>query len=184
MSGIWRGFHLSRKKWIDKFPKLIPEEKIPVDVRRNPDLGLHGTKRVMHGFYVTHTNKRMKRIWRPNIVITTYHSEILNHTFTFPVAAHVMRLIDKAGSLDAYILYSNQRRLGGKFAIDFHDKLLEVISNNLEIEIPPKITYYPKPPKVLMEKVSKIMEERKAVAVANNASPEELITLDYSSMET
>ncbi|KAI6661031.1 hypothetical protein LOD99_13753 [Oopsacas minuta] len=184
MAGVWRGFHFSRKKFLLKFPKLIPDQKIPVEVRRDPDLGLHGTKRVMHGYYVTHTNKRMRRIWRPNIVLKTCHSDILNHTFTFPVAADVVRLMDKAGSLDAYILYTDHRRLGGKFAIDFHYKLLEVISNNLDIKLPPKIRYYPKPPTVLMEKVSKIMEEKKASAVANNATPEELIALDYSSMVT
>ena len=182
MTGIWRGFHLSKKKLMTKFPKLLPEQKIPVEVRRDPNLGLHGTKRVMKGFYVTHTNKKIKRIWRPNIVIFTCRSEILNHTFTFPVAADVVRLIDRAGSLDAYILYTDHKDLGGKFALDFHYKLLEVISNNLDIEIPPQIKHYPKPPPALMQKVTKIMDEKKAIAVENNADPSELITLDYSSM--
>ena len=182
MTGIWRGFLLYRSKLEAKFPKLLPKQKIPVEVRRDPNLGLHGTKRIMRGFYVTHTNKKIKRIWRPNILISTYRSELLNHTFTFPVAAAVVRLIDKAGSLDAYILYTDHKRLGGKFALDFHYKLLEVISNNLDIEIPPRIKHYPKPPPLLMEKVAKKMDEKKAVAIENNADPSELITLDYSSM--
>ena len=184
MTGLWRGFHLGRSKLEARFPKLLPRQTIPIEVRRDPNLGLHGTKRIMKGFYVTHTNKKIKRIWRPNILISNYRSEILDYTFTFPVAAAVVRQIDKAGSLDAYILYTEPKHLGGKFAIDFQKKLLEVISNNMDIELPPRIIHYPKPPPVLLQKIAKIMDERRAIAVENNAEPSELIALDYSSMQS
>ena len=210
MTGVWRGFFLSKRRLATRFrnltaddqtpldiergpllgkeelakeyPKLIPEQTIPLNIQRNHDLGLHGGKHPMVSYNVTRTNKKMYRLWRPHILIKSFYSELLDYTFTVPISTHAIREIERMGSLDAYILYTPQKSLGGRFAIDFHNKLLEVIENNLDVVLPPRIKHYPRPPVAILEKVTEAMDKAKEEAVKRNAHPDELIQFDYSSM--
>lgn len=133
------GFLFKQKNIIHerKYPSPKPNDELPTEIMRNPNYGLHAGKQIMKGHYVTRTNRRMPRIWRPNIVMGYYHSDILNYTFHIPVSTHAIRLIDKAGSLDAYILYTSAKNLGSPFGINFQTKLKYVIEHHPEIPIPP-----------------------------------------------
>jgi large subunit ribosomal protein L28 len=63
---------------------------------------LTGTK-PMVGNKVSHSNIKSKRIFRPNLVQVTLHSETLGRDFPLRIAAKALRSVDKIGGLDAFL---------------------------------------------------------------------------------
>lgn len=61
-------------------------------------------KKVLVGHNVSHSNRKTKRVFRPNLIQTSLHSEILNQSFNLRIARNTMRTIDKKGGLDSFLL--------------------------------------------------------------------------------
>ncbi len=57
----------------------------------------------MVGNKVSHSNIKSKRIFRPNLVQVTLHSETLGRDFPLRIAAKALRSVDKIGGLDAFL---------------------------------------------------------------------------------
>ena len=76
---------------------------------------LTGT-RPMSGHNVSHSVRRTKRRFLPNLVNVTLHSETLDQNFKMRIAAKALRTVDKLGGLDAFLAKAKPEQLSTKAA--------------------------------------------------------------------
>ena len=76
---------------------------------------LTGT-RPMSGHNVSHSVRRTKRRFLPNLVNVTLHSETLNQNYKMRIAAKALRTVDKLGGLDAFLAKAKPEQLSDKAA--------------------------------------------------------------------
>ncbi|HCX12512.1 MAG TPA: 50S ribosomal protein L28 [Hyphomonas sp.] len=74
---------------------------------------LTGTK-PMTGHNVSHSQMKTKRIFRPNLVQVTLHSDALGQNFLMRIAAKALRTVDKLGGLDAFLAKAKEDALSSK----------------------------------------------------------------------
>lgn len=65
----------------------------------------------MIGNNVSHSNRKTKRRFLPNLCDVSLTSEKLGRTFSMRVSASVLRTIDKLGGLDAYLTRARDEQL-------------------------------------------------------------------------
>lgn len=58
----------------------------------------------MTGNNVSHSNRKTKRRFLPNLVDVTLESEQLQRAFKFRICAKALRTVDHRGGLDAFLL--------------------------------------------------------------------------------
>jgi large subunit ribosomal protein L28 len=68
--------------------------------------GLYDGKDVRTGNKVSHSERKTKRKFKPNVFIKRVYSEILDEMVRFHLTTAALRSIDKAGGLDNYLLKS------------------------------------------------------------------------------
>ena len=90
---------------------------------------------------------RTKRTWKPNVQKKTYYSQILKQSLHIEMTTFVMRWIDKAGGLDAYIYHTPDKKLASKFGSELKQKMIEAVKADHSIEPPPKTKRTHAPPK-------------------------------------
>lgn len=83
-----------------------------VIVQSRAKRGLFGGKHIQFGNNVSHSHRKTRRTWSPNIQKKYYYSDLLEKEFHLQVTCHAMRCIDKAGGFDAYIVKSSRTELG------------------------------------------------------------------------
>ncbi len=66
---------------------------------------------VMSGNNVSHSNRRTRRKFRPNLCNVTLGSELLSQSFKFRITAAALRSVDHRGGLDEFLLKSKDADL-------------------------------------------------------------------------
>jgi len=66
---------------------------------------------IRFGNSVSHSERKTRRSWKPNVHKKRLWSEALNEFVTFNVTCHALKCIDKAGGLDAYLLTTKPEQL-------------------------------------------------------------------------
>lgn len=66
---------------------------------------------VQSGHKVSHSNRKTKRKFRPNLHKVSLVSEALGRTFTLKVSAAGLRTVEHRGGLDAFLLKANDDEL-------------------------------------------------------------------------
>lgn len=66
---------------------------------------------VMTGNNVSHSNRRTRRRWLPNLCDVTLMSDGLGRSFKFRVTAKALRHVDHVGGLDVFLLKSRDEDL-------------------------------------------------------------------------
>ena len=61
-------------------------------------------KAVLSGQLVSHSNRKTKRKFRPNLCNVTLQSETLGRSVSLRVTAHALRSVEHRGGLDAFLL--------------------------------------------------------------------------------
>jgi large subunit ribosomal protein L28 len=61
-------------------------------------------KAVLSGQLVSHSNRKTKRKFRPNLCNVTLQSEALGRSVSLRVTAHALRSVEHRGGLDAFLL--------------------------------------------------------------------------------
>eukprot|EP00622_Pseudochattonella_farcimen_P001016 FR735617.1.p3 GENE.FR735617.1~~FR735617.1.p3 ORF type:complete len:137 (+),score=12.32 FR735617.1:110-520(+) len=73
--------------------------------------GLYGGKDVGFGNKVSHSERKTRRMWKPNVHKKRPWSEALNEFIKFDLTTHTLRCVDKAGGLDKYLLNMPDKKL-------------------------------------------------------------------------
>lgn len=78
------------------------------------------------GNKVSHSNRRTKRTFKPNLQTKTYFSSLLGRNITLSLTARAIRTIDKYNGLDGFMLQVRNVRVREGFS-DFAAKLRKQI---------------------------------------------------------
>jgi large subunit ribosomal protein L28 len=60
------------------------------------------------GNKVSHSNRKSKTVFRPNLVQVTLASEQLNQSFRLRVSANALRSVEHRGGLDAFLMKADK----------------------------------------------------------------------------
>ena len=63
------------------------------------------------GNNVSHSERKTRRHWKPNVHRKKLWSEGLQEAITFNVTTYALKCIDKAGGLDSYLLNTPESKL-------------------------------------------------------------------------
>lgn len=80
---------------------------------------------VQSGHNVSHSQRKTKRKFLPNLQNVSLFSDSLKKAFKFKVVARAIRTLDKVGGLDCYLLSASDKTLS-KSAIE----VKKIIKNN------------------------------------------------------
>lgn len=70
--------------------------------------------KVASGNNVSHSNRKTKRRFIPNLHVVTFISDVLKQKFRFRVAVRTLKTIEFKGGLDSYLLSQSARKLTEK----------------------------------------------------------------------
>ena len=73
-------------------------------------------KKTEVGMNVSHSNRRTKRTFLPNLQTLKFHSDILGRDFSLRISTAGLRTLTKHGSLDAYVMSKPISRLTPEMA--------------------------------------------------------------------
>ena len=79
-------------------------------------------KAVLTGHLVSHSNRKTKRRFLPNLLQVTLLSDVLNQPFRLRVSAHALRSVEHRGGLDAFLLKASDTELSQR-AIELKRKI-------------------------------------------------------------
>ncbi len=71
-------------------------------------------KGVLTGNNVSHAHNKTRRRFLPNLQRVSLHSDLLNQTVRFRVAASTLRTVDRKGGLDLFLLDADPQRLSSR----------------------------------------------------------------------
>jgi large subunit ribosomal protein L28 len=72
------------------------------------------SKRAQVGHKVSHSNRKTKRRFLPNLINVTMMSDALGRSVKFRVSAHAFKTVDHRGGLDAFLLKAKDDELSEK----------------------------------------------------------------------
>eukprot|EP00026_Physarum_polycephalum_P013963 Phypoly_transcript_14425.p1 GENE.Phypoly_transcript_14425~~Phypoly_transcript_14425.p1 ORF type:complete len:170 (+),score=11.07 Phypoly_transcript_14425:235-744(+) len=88
--------------------------------------GLYGGKRIMFGNTISHSERRHRRSWKPNVQMIRLYSELLETNIRFRMTTFVLRQVDKMGGIDRYLLYTPNEKLDSELGVKLKLKLMDV----------------------------------------------------------
>lgn len=68
-------------------------------------------KAVLTGHLVSHSNRKTKRRFLPNLCNVTFQSETLNRSVKLRVSANALKSVDHRGGLDAFLKKAREEEL-------------------------------------------------------------------------
>jgi large subunit ribosomal protein L28 len=68
-------------------------------------------KAVLSGHLVSHSNRKTKRVFRPNLCAVTLQSEALERSVRLRVSANALRSVEHRGGLDAFLAKARESEL-------------------------------------------------------------------------
>jgi large subunit ribosomal protein L28 len=66
---------------------------------------------VMSGHLVSHSNRKTKRRFLPNLCSVTLQSDVLNRSVRMRIAANALRSVEHRGGLDAFLVKARETEL-------------------------------------------------------------------------
>ena len=68
-------------------------------------------KAVLSGHLVSHSNRKTKRVFRPNLCSVTLQSDILARSMRLRISANALRSVEHRGGLDAFLAKASEAEL-------------------------------------------------------------------------
>ena len=84
---------------------------------------LSGT-RVLYGNKVSHSQRKTRRRFEPNIRVVRFISNLMGERYKFKVRAQAIRCVEKMGGFDEYMLRATENELSAKAKV-IRRKILE-----------------------------------------------------------
>ncbi|KAH9815490.1 ribosomal L28 family-domain-containing protein [Melampsora americana] len=105
--------HAQNQSSISYGVTYVPPLKITRQHTKRADYGLYDGLKVKAGDNIPKSKHRTKRVWNPNVQKSSLWSEVLNQSLQLKVTTAALKMIDKVGGLDRYVLQMSDKRLGG-----------------------------------------------------------------------
>jgi large subunit ribosomal protein L28 len=84
-------------------------------------------KAVLTGHKVSHSNRKTKRRFLPNLCRVTLQSDALGRSVRFKVSANALKSVDHRGGIDAFLLKSRDEVLSPK-ALDLKRQIVKTVT--------------------------------------------------------
>ncbi|KAK8805734.1 hypothetical protein WA158_002390 [Blastocystis sp. Blastoise] len=97
---------------------------------RRAQRGLYAGSEKLFGNNVSHSQRKTRRCWDPNVKTKKLWSENLNQFVEVRVTMNALRTIEKKGGLDNYILYTDKAKIDSSFGMDLRSKIKEAMKQN------------------------------------------------------
>ncbi|KAM4627767.1 large ribosomal subunit protein bL28m isoform 1-T1 [Polymixia lowei] len=105
----------------------VQDVPIPIYYPPHSQDGLWGGEGWISGFRYANNDKlstRVKKVWKPQLLVRELYSEILDNKFTITVTPRTLNLIDAAYGFDFYILKTPKEDLNSKLGMDLKRAML------------------------------------------------------------
>jgi large subunit ribosomal protein L28 len=73
---------------------------------------INTSKAVMSGNKVSHSNRKTRRRFLPNIQVVSFFSDLLNKTISLKLSTNSVRTVEKNDGLDNFLLSTSSSKLG------------------------------------------------------------------------
>ena len=73
---------------------------------------INTSKAVMSGNKVSHSNRKTRRRFLPNIQVVSFFSDLLNKTISLKLSTNSIRTVEKNDGLDNFLLSTSSSKLG------------------------------------------------------------------------
>ncbi|MFZ2586886.1 MAG: 50S ribosomal protein L28 [Alphaproteobacteria bacterium] len=103
-------------------------------------------KRTSAGSNVSHSNAHTKRVFKPNLHVKGFLSDILGRVVRLRVSSRALRTIDKYNGLDGFMLQVKNRRVVEDFTDFARTIRKEIIAKAPKTEVAPKAAKAKKAP--------------------------------------
>lgn len=155
---------MDRFKYFLKTPLRVLTDRAPVFANKptrttGHGLNLHKSNRAKEGLYhgkdvrfghsISHSHRRSKRMWKPNVQNKRLWSDELDQWVRFKVTTRAMKEIDYVGGLDNYLLALNERDVANS---NYITKMRDLIASSmfhkgtLKAPIIKRLGYHKNPP--------------------------------------
>jgi large subunit ribosomal protein L28 len=105
--------------------------KIGKDVFKRAERGLFAGKQRLTGNNVSFSERKTRRVWKPNVQTKTFYSQLLDQRIRLKVTTHAIRCIERKGGLDEYLLNTKVTSLQESLvAMKLRGQLLEKQKSN------------------------------------------------------
>ncbi|MGE4372138.1 50S ribosomal protein L28 [Xanthobacter sp. TB0139] len=84
-------------------------------------------KAVMTGHLVSHSNRKTKRRFLPNLCNVTLQSDALNRAVRLRVSAHALKSVDHRGGLDAFLKKARDEELSPR-ALELKRQVVKAVN--------------------------------------------------------
>uniref|UniRef100_A0A6U5A563 Large ribosomal subunit protein bL28c n=1 Tax=Hemiselmis andersenii TaxID=464988 RepID=A0A6U5A563_HEMAN len=115
------GASFLRRSVVNPFVASIAEKASPKRAQR----GLWGGKKINFGNNVSHSGKKTRKRWSPNIVTKRLWSDCFDSMLRLKVSTYVLRTIDKKGGLDNYLAETPDEKLDSRLGSFLKEQVLE-----------------------------------------------------------
>ena len=92
--------------------------------------GLYAGKDILFGNKVSHSERKTRRTFKPNAHTKSIWSDTLQEMIRFNLTTNTLRMIDKHGGLDNYLLETADDKLNSVSGLKIKKKILEVQKMN------------------------------------------------------
>jgi len=98
---------------LSKSPDPIdyPAARAKGQIMKRSYRGIFAGVHIMSGNMRSHSERKTRRMWRPNVHVMRLDSAVLNRRLELPVSTRALRTIDKYGGVDRYLLRQQLHRL-------------------------------------------------------------------------
>eukprot|EP00823_Brevimastigomonas_motovehiculus_P001095 TRINITY_DN11630_c0_g1_i1.p1 TRINITY_DN11630_c0_g1~~TRINITY_DN11630_c0_g1_i1.p1 ORF type:complete len:178 (+),score=50.50 TRINITY_DN11630_c0_g1_i1:107-640(+) len=94
--------------------------------------GIYAGKQIGYGNRVSHSEHKTRRRWLPNAVYHRMYSSILDEKVRIRMTTHAMRLMDKKGGLDSFLLFTKPKVLDRGLAQVMRQELTDILLERAE----------------------------------------------------
>lgn len=88
--------------------------------------GLYHGKIIRYGNQISHSDRKTRRRWEPNVQKKSYYSEILDERIDVKIVTRAMRTVDKYYGFDNYIVLTHPRFLEG-LGMKLKERMLDTL---------------------------------------------------------
>ncbi|KAL7007912.1 hypothetical protein EMMF5_002559 [Cystobasidiomycetes sp. EMM_F5] len=104
--------------------RLRPRSATPANIFKQAQGGLYGGKVKQYGNNVPESHQKTRRSWLPNIQRAHLYSATLRELIPLKCTTAVLKDVDSAGGLDAYLLHPRYQAVLGRKGAEIREKLL------------------------------------------------------------
>jgi len=97
----------------------------PINHIKRAQRGLYHGSTIKFGNWISFSDKKTKRNWKPNIHTIQFFSDLLKKSIKIRVSSKALRSIDKMGGIDTYLLGTKPKTIDSAFGMKLRQEIIK-----------------------------------------------------------